>query len=104
MDNNKQTYYVSVQANTVVEEQGAAAYEFEIEASEKEWMKLTTLFEEKEDAEKFTFVSTPLPALPYHVIDGANDEYDAVLKNVYQCIYELGTKETKDQINQMNII
>jgi hypothetical protein len=99
----KTTYYVSVQAGTVVEQLGAASFEFVIEATPKEIDKLQYLFEEMDEAEDDTFTRSFTPALPYHQ-DPQNDEYDEALKQVYEHIYNLGTAETRSHIEAMGVL
>lgn len=96
------TYYVSVQARTILAEQGAAAYEFEILASDREIDELHLLFNNELDAEDRTFIRGMTPGIPYH-IDDENDVYDHDLIEIYKKIYELGTKETRSYIESMNI-
>lgn len=99
----KSTYYVSVQAGTVVEEEGATSFEFVIQATPKEIDKLQYLFEEMDEAEDDTFTRAFTPAIPYHQ-DAPNDEYDESLKRVYKHIYELGNDQTRHQIEQMGVL
>lgn len=99
----KKTYYVSVQAGTVFEEQGASSFEFEIQATEKELNQLEELFEAREDADASTFIRGQTPGLPYHQ-DPENDAYDDALHQVYQMIHQLGTPETKEHIEKMGIL
>jgi len=61
----KQTYYVSVQAGTVLEDKEAAGYEFEIQATEKEIEQLMELFEYREEAENANFRRAMIPGIPY---------------------------------------
>lgn len=96
-------YYVSVQAGTMLREQGAAAYEFVIEATPEEADRLGALFEEKEDADDGTYIRAHLPAYPQH-IDGDSDEYDGALLRIYRTLYELGTPETRAQIREMRVL
>jgi len=98
----KKTYYVSVQAGTVLPNEGDAAFEFEIQATEEEVEQLIELFNSKRETEEDTFIRAPVPAIPYHQ-DEENDNYDAVLKQIYDKIYELGTEETKAAIAAMNL-
>lgn len=99
----KQRYYVSVQAGTVMLNQGDAAYELEIEATEEEVLALQKLFEQLNASEFDTFIRAHIPAVPYHY-DRENDVYDAHLKKIYELIYQLGTKETKEHIKSMGLI
>jgi hypothetical protein len=100
---DKKTYYVSVQAGTVLEDMEAAPFEFVIEATPKELDKLQVLFEEKDEADDDTFTRGMTPAIPYHQ-DVQNDAYDASLKRVYRYIYELGTPETRKHIESMGVL
>lgn len=99
----RKTYYVSVQSKTVMENQGDAAYEMEINATEEDLLRLEELFEEEEDYELGTYVRAHNPTVPYHH-DRENDGYDAVLKEVYRTLHELGTAQTKKHIEGMGIL
>ena len=99
----KKSYYVSVQANSVLLDQGAAAYEFEIVADEQEAAELMDLFEAKMEADDSTYIRAHLPGYPVH-IDDDNDAYDHFLLGAYRKIYELGTPETRAQIERMNVL
>jgi hypothetical protein len=99
----KTTYYVSVQSGSILRDQGAAAYEFEIEASDEDISELEELFKDRDEAEDGNYVRAQLPAIPYH-IDDANDIYDDSLQVIYAKLYECGTDETKRHIERMNIL
>ncbi|MFB6364680.1 hypothetical protein ACFCP7_11505 [Paenibacillus elgii] len=100
---DKTTYYVSVQSKTIMQHQGDAAYELEIEATAEEMIKLKELFEDLEYTEEQTYSRALVPGIPYHH-DEANDAYDLNLKNIYQTLYGLGTDETKKHIQTMNVL
>lgn len=100
---NKQRYYVSVQAGTVMLNKGDAAYELEIEALPSEKENLEMLLWRKMSYDDSAFVRTPIPGVPYH-FDEENDSYDAVVSDIYKLIYELGTEETKEHISSMNLL
>lgn len=100
---DKKTYYISVQAQTMLEEQGAAAYEFEIRATEQDVARLAELFEDQMENEHETAERAVIPGIPYHQ-DAENDAYDATLKDIYHAIYELGTPETRRHIDSMGIL
>lgn len=101
MDKNK--YYVSVQAGTIMANQGDAAYEFEIEATPEEIVKLQELFEDQYYIENDNFLRTHAAGVPYNY-DASNDAYDMGLHDIYSLIYELGTPETKKHIESMQIL
>jgi deferrochelatase/peroxidase EfeB len=99
----KTKYYVSVQARSILADQGAAAYELEILASDREVEQLQELFNTEIKEEDDTFVRAMTPGIPYH-IDDDNDVYDYYLIEIYKKIYELGTVETQSHIKNMNIL
>jgi hypothetical protein len=95
----KKTYYVSVQARTVMENQGDAAYELEIHATPENIEKLTSLFEEMGDYDHDAFLKAHRYTFPYN-IDPENDGYDYYLREVYQFLYDLGTPESRRHIEE----
>ncbi|MFY0544597.1 hypothetical protein [Brevibacillus sp. H7] len=99
----KHRYYVSVQAGTVLPNQGDAAYEFEIDATEKEVEELMKLFEQREAFLFDTFFRAHIPAVPYHY-DLENDVHDQTLHDIYRMIHQLGTEETKNHIHSMGLV
>ncbi|TDF92803.1 hypothetical protein [Paenibacillus piri] len=99
---DKRTYYISVQARTIMVNQGDAAYEFEIEATQEDIDKLQDLFEMMNEYDEGTFIRSHVPGVPYHH-DSDNDAYDDTLKEIYSMIGRLGTKETSDHIAKMDI-
>jgi hypothetical protein len=99
----KKRYYVSVQSKTIMEQQGDASYELEIEAASEELQKLNELFELMDEFDQKTYVRFQIPGIPYHH-DRENDGYDYYLKEIYHFIYQTGTEETKNHILSMNIL
>ncbi|GEB35670.1 MULTISPECIES: hypothetical protein [Brevibacillus] len=100
---DKKRYYVSVQAGTIMENQGDSAYEFEIEATDLQVHALKSLFEQRTETEFDTFIRGHALAVPYH-FDAENDLYDDCLTQIYRAIYECGTEETKQHIQSMGIL
>lgn len=100
---DKKTYYVSVQSESIMENQGDSGYEFEIKASEREVGKLQELFEELDDWDNATAVRAHIPYVQYHD-DPENDAYDKYLQAIYQKIHELGTPDTRQHIESMGIL
>lgn len=90
----KHKYYVSVQNKSVLRNQGATPYEWEIEATDEEAGRLQFYLEALDDTEHVTFFRGMTPGVPYHV-DEENDVYDDTLKQVYGLIRDLGTAETQ---------
>ena len=79
----KKTYYVSVQAGSVLENKEDAAYEFEIVATEQEVEQLAEQFEMLSDADNATAARGILPGVPYHQ-DDEQDIYDHTLTDIYR--------------------
>ncbi|NHN33679.1 hypothetical protein [Paenibacillus agricola] len=96
------TCYISVQAKTIMENQGDAAYEFEIKASQEDIEKLRELFEVMEEYDEGTYIRAHLAGIAYH-LDSDNDGYDDTLKEIYSMIAKLGTEETKDIVMKMDL-
>ncbi|MBP2000441.1 hypothetical protein J2Z69_001472 [Paenibacillus shirakamiensis] len=98
----KKTYYVSVQGRSVLEEEGAASYEWAIEATaeEAEQLKrqLNLIGETEEDG--FIDFIYPWPDTPE---EGVNARYSKRMKAVFQSIYDLGTLETKTQMDHSSL-
>lgn len=100
---NTKRYYVSVQAGTILENKGEAAYELEIDATDFEVEMLRTLLDQMQNANYHSFWRAHVLAVPYH-LDEENDEYDSLLNQVYTLLYRNGTEETRNHITSMNII
>lgn len=96
------TYYVSVQAGTILDNQGDAAYEFQIQATEEEVNYLNNLLMDLQDWDLATNLRTHLPAIPYHE-DEENVGYDSTLKKIYAYIHKLGDEEAKRTIDAMDL-
>lgn len=96
-------YYVSVQAGTILENKGEAAYELEIDATDFEVKLLEDLFQQMHSADYHSFWRAHVLAVPYH-LDEENDTYDKLLQQVYTILYQNGTPETQRHIAMMNII
>ncbi|MBD0379502.1 hypothetical protein [Paenibacillus sedimenti] len=101
---DKKRYYVSVQSGTIMENQGDASYELEIEATPDQLDKLGELFEEMDNFDQSSAIQVASAlSIAYHH-DESNDGYDYYLKEAYAMIHELGTEETREHIRKMNIL
>lgn len=98
----KRPYYISVQAKTIMLNQGDATYEFEIMATDEEIDQLYELFEVLDEYEQGTYIRSHVPALPYHH-DSYNDACDDTLKEIYLLIGKLGSKQTSEHIASMDL-
>ncbi|MFC5701401.1 hypothetical protein ACFPVX_08895 [Cohnella faecalis] len=97
---DRQRYYVSVQAKTITNHQGDAAYEFAIDALPEDIDKLQELFAAMEEFDEMSFIRNPLPGIPYHH-DSENDGYDYYLKESYKLIGQLSDEKTRSFIASM---
>jgi rubrerythrin len=100
---DKKTYYVTVQYGEIMEDPTAFNYDFVIEANEEEHDQLQELFEDTADAELATYSHGYTLSLSTYYND-ENTSYDNSLKEIYKKLHELGTAETKEHIEKMNII
>lgn len=102
-DEGRKTFYVSVQAGQILEDQQAAAYELEIHANEEEVNLLRELFEElssMDEAQMFHFARTPYAPNGDNSLNGA---YDEIFGRIYRLLHEFGTGETKRHIESMGL-
>lgn len=99
----KKTYYIEVGSGSVLTESTNSPYEFKIEATEEEIHQLLALFDARDRADWGTFIRSHIPIMPYH-LDKENDQYDHNLYEIYQMIHELGSPETKNQIELLGIL
>lgn len=99
----KKRYYVSVQAMTVMEQQGEAAYELEIEATPDEVEVLLELFESKSDADFRNYIRMHNPQVIWDEIIH-QEMHDVKLAEAYRLIHKLGTPETKRHVESMNVL
>lgn len=100
----KRRYYVSVQAKTIVPNQGDAPYELEIDATIDDKHRLERIFHQIDSYDEATGIQAilvpPITHLSLENVDG----YEYFLKQAYELIYEFGTEETRAQIRQMKIL
>jgi hypothetical protein len=99
----RRRYYVSVQAKTVMVNQGDAAYELEIEATPIEVELLHELFESESEADFQNFMRAHNPTL---IVDElvSHEHEDLYLAEAYRLIYQLGTPQTREHIRTMNVL
>lgn len=101
-DANRKTYYVAVGAGQVLEDKEAAAFEFEIRASDEEVNELQEMFGELSSADEAAAFHFP-SALSVSD-ERRNEFYDSQLQNIYGLLHRLGTEETKRHIESMGIL
>lgn len=95
----KRPYYVSVQGRSLLEDPGAAAYEWEVEATRQEADTLSHMLEQLGEKEESGFLAFtyPWPDTPEGEV---NRSYDSHLNALYREIYRLGTPETRAQMER----
>ncbi|WP_258171340.1 hypothetical protein [Paenibacillus sp. R14(2021)] len=99
----RKTYYVSVQAGSILEDPTVTAYELVITANEEELSRLQELMEElssMDEAQTIHFAKTPYSPASDHEI---NAGVDGLLVDIYRLLYELGTDETKHHVATMGL-
>ncbi|RSK29414.1 hydrolase [Bacillus sp. HMF5848] len=99
----QKTYYIHVASGEITQSRTASAWDFEISALDDEITLLRELFDQNYSSDIQSFYRAHVPYVQYHD-DKPNDGYDNGLLNIYKKIYELGTDETKKQIEEMDII
>lgn len=100
---DKSTYYVSVQSRSVLPDQGASPYEWEIEATPEEADQVRIeldMMQEKEE-EAFPGYVFPWPDTPEQ---SANSLYQSSLDGIYRTIYRLGTPQTRRQMEELRLL
>jgi len=98
-EDGKRTYYVAVGPGQILTDPETAAFEFAIRATEAEIDKLEELFQDADEDEIFDCSGSPLVA-----DSPQNETYDALFKDIYRMLHELGTYETRNHIESMNIL
>jgi hypothetical protein len=98
----RKTYYVLVGPGQILMDPEAAPFQFAIQATEAEIDKLEELFQETQDVDEdeiFNFSGSPtISDTP------ENETYDALFKDIYRMLHDLGTPETRSHIEKMNIL
>lgn len=100
---DKQTYYIKVGSGEILPEKTMAEYELVIQATPEDVRHLEKLFDQIDQEAWDGFLRSHLPFVHYHH-DQVNDRYDQTLSSIYELIYKLGTKETKEHIHSMGML
>lgn len=98
-----QTYYVSVVGRSVLPEQGAAPYEWVIQATSEEVDELRNMLFQVGDIAEHDFINYVFP-WPDTPEENANAEYSTQMQQVYREIYHLGTEETRQGMERLNML
>ncbi|WP_019534980.1 hypothetical protein [Paenibacillus ginsengihumi] len=103
----KKTYYVTVGSAEILEPKDVIGnYELEIEATEEDIDQLQEMFE---DAQEWDETSAgAMLGFSSYVLSKYDDDLERAnsqsLKAIYRKLYELGTPETKKQIESMKVL
>lgn len=95
----KKRYYVSVQGRSLLDDPGAAAYEWSVEATSDEADTLKHMLDQLGEKEESTFLAYTHP-WPDSPEDDVNRSYQSVVSGLFREIYRLGTVETREQLER----
>jgi hypothetical protein len=99
----KKVYYVEVATGEISQSATSSSWNFRIEATDDEIIKLREYFDQNYSTEVQNFLRAHIPYVEYHH-DSGNDAYDKALKEIYGMLYELGDEEAKSHIESMGIL
>ncbi|MHC0038952.1 hydrolase [Pseudoneobacillus sp. C159] len=99
----KKTYYVSVGTAEISQSATSSSWEYKIEATDDEIIRLREYFDQNYSTDVQAFLRAHVPYVEYHY-DRQNDAYDRILKEVYSMLYNLGDDEAKKHIESMGIL
>ncbi|MDQ0231133.1 hydrolase [Metabacillus malikii] len=100
---SKKTYYINVADGQISQLQTASSWNFKIEATDDEIIKLRELFDNVHASDWKGFYRAHTPYIQYHY-DRENDAVDNTNKQIYQMIYELGDDEARELIRTEGIL
>ncbi len=90
---------MSVQGRSLLEDPGAAAYEWEVQATRQEADTLSHMLEQLGEKEESGFLAFTYP-WPDTPEGDVNRSYDSHLNALYREIYRLGTVKTRAQMER----
>lgn len=103
MEENRQTYYITVASGEITQSATGAPWDFKITATSNEIQELRSYFKQNYSADAKSFWRSHIPYLEYHN-DKENDEFDESMLKVYEMIYRLGDEETRSHIESMGVL
>lgn len=95
----KNTYYVSLQGRSLLDDEGASGYEWAILATPEEADMISHMLEQIDEKEVSTFLAYTYP-WPDSPEDDVNASYQSNIDALYKAIYRLGTPETREQLER----
>jgi hypothetical protein len=103
MESEKKTYYISMANGEIMQTSTASPWNFKIEATDQEIIKLREFFDQNYSADWQSFFRAHVPYVQYHY-DRENDAYDKTLEEIYRMIFELGDESAKEHIRSIGIL
>jgi hypothetical protein len=103
MENLRKTYYISVGSGEISQLSTASSWDFKIEATDEEIIKLREYFDQVYSTDWQGFLRAHTPYIQYHY-DREKDAIDETHKRIYEMIYELGDEEAKNMIRTQGLI
>ncbi|MDM5360917.1 hydrolase [Peribacillus sp. RS7] len=100
---NRKKYYIWLPNGQITQDRESSPWNFEIEATDNEVIKLRELFDYNYSVGEENFYRAHVPYLQYH-FDRENDKQDITLQKIYEMIYALGTEEGRRHIESMGIL
>lgn len=105
----KNRYYVTVHPGSYQGEirekldPNDAYYDYAIDATLDELQSLRQLMDLASEHDYGSFWEAHIPTKAYHIMNQENQSYDQYLHAIYRKIHELGTPETKRQIESLGV-
>ena len=99
----KKTYYIAIASGEISQSATSSPWDFKIEASQNEIQELRLYFDKIDSTGWKNFFRAHIPFLEYHH-DKENDEYDEILIQIYNKVYQLGDQEARNTIEEMGIL
>ncbi|PLR98243.1 hydrolase [Bacillus sp. T33-2] len=103
MEQKKKTYYVEVASGLITQSSTSSPWNFKIQATDEEIIRLRELFEQNYSTDWQNFFRAYVPYVQYHY-DRENDAQDRNLTNIYAALHQLGDAEAKKHIESMGIL
>lgn len=104
MQEQKQSYFVSLEKKAITEVSVPDTVEYEIIASSSEFTILKGLMSRISDYEfANTFNNVIFNPLGEELANDTRNRYSEDLRKIYQFLYDYGTKETKNKLKEVGV-
>lgn len=102
----KKRYYVTLRSGITVgeirDEEANASYDFALEATPVEIDEMRQMFDHATNSDMNSWFHSHIPYT--NLTDLDNEAYDDNLVAIYRRIYQLGTPETKEQMEELGLV